>query len=324
MTIIAAYTSLIELSASLGSISASTTATDIAPYAKEGVMVAASTTAYAEIPVPNLDEFWVSFYSRIAVNTAGNYNPIVTLQDTTGQVVRIVHHIAQGFIDRKPDNATNTNVGSYVSNANLRRFDIYFKRGVTDGALKVWIDGVSYADVTNVDTDTRGLPVSAIRFTPPINTSGHNHHFSAVIIADEDTRNFDFVQLVPNADGSESGWTGSYAAIDETASDSADYIEALSADLTKTWGLTDVPGALSSYEVKSLWLMNRAQGSAGVTTVQPAVKVGGAVYAVDPTTATTSGAYGANRAKFDTNPNTGAPWTVSDLNALEVGVRSKA
>ncbi len=132
------------------------------------------------------------------------------------------------------------------------------------------------------------------------------------------------VLLRPTAAGSITGWTASagsnYQCVDEVPPSSTDYVKSSYAMQQDLYNAGDLPAAAYSVEYirSDLWL----QKIAGSTTsqIQHAIKPPqGTTFSAVKEVATS---WTLLKEGYEVNPQTTLAWTVSDVNALEIGMRS--
>ena len=130
--------------------------------------------------------------------------------------------------------------------------------------------------------------------------------------------------LMPTADGDLSQLTPStgtahYALVDEVPpNDDTDYVSSANAGDTDLFQLGDV--AAVSGSILGLQVLAYARkDDAGTRTLAPVLKTGGVEH--DGTAVGLGTSYTYLRQLWETNPGTGLPWTIADVNALQAGVK---
>jgi hypothetical protein len=146
--------------------------------------------------------------------------------------------------------------------------------------------------------------------------------FSGVFVADEDTRNMNFVAMAPLGSGANSGWTGAYTDIDETGYSDTDFISTTTVDAISTFNFGNVPTKYANYKVKAVAIGARATGSGSAPTkVHGAIRTGGVNYdkAAEMGTPVT---FAALNVIWQTNPGTGIAFTIAEVDAAEFGFKA--
>lgn len=210
-------------------------------------------------------------------------------------------------------------LSSAPTNSALIKITIKFVLAVS-GSIEVWYDEVSqgsWAGDTIGDTGVSGVDTFEFR---NIFSGALDVYVSEVVIADEQTINMRVATLVPNANGTNTAWVNDYTAVDEVVDSDADTLQSDTADQVETMGLTNYGGS-TDLIVAAVFVSAKAiRGASGPQNLQLAVREGA-----------TEG-FGANKALslvyavyrdiWETNPDTAAAWTLSELDTLEAGVKS--
>lgn len=133
--------------------------------------------------------------------------------------------------------------------------------------------------------------------------------------------------ISPDGAGNSASWTPSagnnYECVDEVPPSDADYVETNNNDQTDTHSMADMP---SVYEVKSVQVHTRAQ-TTGAPTPQNIALVcrpptGGTDYVGSDQAVGT--AWKGFSELWENNPYTSSPWTESEVNGMEAGIKSRA
>ena len=152
------------------------------------------------------------------------------------------------------------------------------------------------------------------------------------ICDDTGTQNNDFlgdikvVTILPNADGSNTGWTPSsgtshYSLVNETpANDDTNYLYTSTVGATDTENFQDITLTGSIRGILQLACIRK--DDAGARSACLVCRVGTTDYEGPEVSLGTSYTY--LKQIRETNPATGAPWTVADINAAQFGVRMKS
>ena len=214
--------------------------------------------------------------------------------------------------------------GAILTPAGVRyRIDVHCKFDATDGFIFVYRDGaliLSYEGDTSSSSGTIARSFSiGTAYSGSTVTSGSVH--SANVVADEDTRKFTFVQRLPISNGAEADWTGSYADIDETGINDADYITTETVGEVSTFNYADIPTELAVRNVAALVISGRARSAGGISEIQGVARIGGVDYTASGEF-DASAIYGPQNWVFNANPATGEAWIGSDIDAAEFGVKA--
>lgn len=146
--------------------------------------------------------------------------------------------------------------------------------------------------------------------------------FSQIVLATTPTLGWLVMCKGPNANGTDSGWTGSYTTIDETINSDSDIITTILTPRRKSV-TTSATTAPAGTEVKALAVSTRGRTSGVVSSYNHYVKKSGVQY--DKPNKAPSSSYAGFQDIWEVDPATGVKWTTSDIgNAtlVEVGCRA--
>lgn len=285
---------------------------------------------YLVADLPNLpDEFWIHFkislpnryYSRIDGN-------VVELRALNGDIIWGLYVADGEFQTFYWGGFSATEIEpkfSLSGDESLDDVDLHYIYG-TSGLIEAYFNGIlvsSYsADTTTIQGGDR--PVS-VRLNASEN-GGYAEGEAAIsefVIADEPTINWRVASLIPNAAGTTGQWSGAYTDVDEFGFDATDAITTGTAGDLSTFALSNLSTAAAGLEVKAVAVAGNAlAGTSGPQNLEFAVRSGGADY-FGATKSLTAG-FKAYQEVWNTDPATGVKWTVTDVDALEAGVRAVA
>jgi hypothetical protein len=213
-----------------------------------------------------------------------------------------------------------TTASSVISGASAV-FDFEIVRNAVTGVFNIYKDGASIFSFTgNTNTDAA---VGSIRFVGL--TGGSNEmNVSQVIIADETTLGFKLATLAPDGNGTNTAWTNDFTAVDEAALSTGDFIETNATSQTETYTAANINAAYSTFNVKAVVVAQRTANDSGsvVNDVQAAVRTAGTNYFSSNLSLPKDGSGYSLQNIWGTNPNTAAAWTQTEVNAVEIGLRS--
>ena len=132
--------------------------------------------------------------------------------------------------------------------------------------------------------------------------------------------------IKPSGAGNSTQWTPSagsnWDCVDEAPESDADYVSITSMDQVDTYAADDLPA--EAYAVKSVQVSARArkQSSVAPQNIALAVRTGGADYFGSDSPLGFS--YDGHTALWENNPGTASPWTPSEVNGAEIGIKSRA
>lgn len=137
------------------------------------------------------------------------------------------------------------------------------------------------------------------------------------------------IRRLPNANGtyhefigSDGNYTDNYLLVDDVPTDTTTYTFATGDGQKDSYGIEDLPAATIS--VKGVRAVAKTSKSgAGIAGMSVFVRESGTDTFGPSVPLSTSYAWQGDAIR-EKAPSTGAPWTVADVNALEIGVRSEA
>ena len=332
MAILAFGTSLAELYGTTAGISVNTTAARMAPGVAEGISFTSSTGGfgYRRLDFPASSEIWLSFYLKETDTDAGNRQ--IGIQIVSGSTV--LFQWGGSSINNKynfwqyNNGAGFTTIGSgssssaYLVRDSLHRIDVHIKMDDTTGVIEYYVDEILVSSFSGDTIRTAALTMDGVLIRSIDASNGGNVcTYSAIIVADEDTRDLMYLQGAVNGDGAETAWTGDYTAVDETGVNTVDGISSANNGDVETFSKVALLASLSDYEVYGVGLNAVAKrGATGPQNLQLAVRSGStnvfsASKALDLE-------YTAYPEVFTVNPATAAPWTFAEADAAQVGVKA--
>lgn len=245
--------------------------------------------------------------------TAGTETPYKVIVNSDGTWT-FQRYVSAAFV------TIGTTAASVLNNA-AGVLDFQIVRAASGGIFNVYLNGASIFTFTG-NTNTDSL-IGQLRFKGLVGAS-NEMNVSQIIIADEPTLGFKCVTLTPNANGANTAWTNDYTAIDEAVYDSADFIETNTVNAIETYGLSDIPAGLSTFNVKAVVVATRSSNDSGstITDIQGAVRLAGVNYFSANMGLTKDGNEYSVQAVFNTNPATAAAWTQAEVNGAEAGLRA--
>jgi hypothetical protein len=286
----------------------------------------AITTGVSELELPvgtNVDDLYIHFVLYQESVTLNNYIDIKNAAGTETEY-RVRMNADGTWTIQRYNGATFDDLGTTSSvmaiNAKID-VDIRIVRHATNGSIDVWKDTVNVLTFSG-DTDTPNQ-MGLVRF---IGLAGGSNtmYISEVILADESLLNWKLATLAPTANGTHTSWTGDYTDVDEFAYNANDFIEINSTSQLESFVLSDVNAAYSTYNVKGVVVAGRVSNDSGsaVADGQFLVHTGGVDFTSPNLGITKDGSEQSKQYIWATNPDTSNPWTISEVNALESGIKS--
>lgn len=132
-------------------------------------------------------------------------------------------------------------------------------------------------------------------------------------------------KVAPNANGNSSQWLGSdgnsvnnFQLVDDNGNDDTDYVASATAAETDTYGCNDL-GAASGTVIGVEQTLIAKKDDVATREIAGVLRTGGTDHT--QTTRVMSGSYQVFHERVDTNPDTSLPWTIANINGLEIGVK---
>ncbi len=246
---------------------------------------------------------------------------------TTAQIrLTATSNSTANFLEIKVEKTTNgttyTQLGSntFQMPAATMIYDFEIVTGAS-GKFNVWRDGfLVFSFSGDVTTQTT---INRVAFG--------SHHTAAQaawsegIVADTTTLGMKLFQMFPNAAGDTNTWTNTQTAIDDAVYDETDFVETNTVNNVCIFNHNDLNSTLIGNRTVSgvfLAAAGTIQAASTPTDVQGVVKTGGNTFTSASQGFSTSGARSLLAASWLTNPNTSAAWTLTELNALQLGFKA--
>lgn len=264
-----------------------------------------------------------------AAGTAASAGTLIGISSAGGMLLRVglrdYTAVQRGISFQRNVAGTWTFLGSewtadYPFGANsLTDLCVRIKIHASTGSLELYRNSLLIASYTGDTTFSGAIAsVTGVSFNS-IDSTNYSQAFSEIIVADEDARSFRLKRLTVDAAGANAAWTGAYTDVDDTSVNDSDTISSGTVGQEVSYG-TD--SALSGSGVwKALLIVARAsKGSSGPGTLDMGIRQSSTNSY--PVSAALTTSLAPTTAVLTTNPTTSASFTNSDLNALEIALRS--
>jgi hypothetical protein len=211
--------------------------------------------------------------------------------------------------------------GSSLPASTLLKIDMQLVNYGASATVNVYVSGVNVisfsGDVTvlsNTNLDQAVIPGFSTNFSPLV---------SEIIVSTDDTRSFPgLVTLALTGAGTTDSWSGVFSTINQTTLSDASPNFTNTTAQDQQFNITDLPSG--TFVINAVKIEGRMAVSATPTATQ--VKLGynsgGTVAFGTGATKTLTTAYTTYEQLDATNPVTAAAWAQSDMNALQLDMRS--
>jgi hypothetical protein len=144
---------------------------------------------------------------------------------------------------------------------------------------------------------------------------------SEIVVSDSDTRAMSLVTLYPNGAGTTNTWTsGTYTNINPAAINDASVISSATTAQDFEANLLDLP--TGSFSIPAVKIVARSvTNPSGLATMKVGVFTNSSISV--PAASTMQLYWFPFETYYATNPVTAVPWTMSDINALQINLRSQ-
>jgi len=280
-----------------------------------------SANAIKNLPVA-LSEVWVAL--RYKTESVG-YGSLNFFEFRNGSTVvgtiQLNYNVFRVLRGSSTVLATGTTI--IVANQTLL-LEARFKPADSGGVFQFKVNGVLDIDFSG-DTTDGPTTIDNIRIVSPNGNVFMN--FDNIVVDDaEFPGNTKIRALRPNGAGNSTQWTPSggnnWDCVDEVPASDSDYVATNTLDVVDLYSASDLPA--EAYSVKCVQVQARAykEGTPDVQNLQLACRTHDTNYFSSNKALTTSAKSHAQI--WQTNPNTAEPWTISEVNAMEIGVKALA
>lgn len=199
--------------------------------------------------------------------------------------------------------------------------DVHILQDGVNGKVEIWKDNVNLLSFTGDTSSPQGI--GQIRF---IGLAGATNrmHISQIAVASTSLLNHKVQSLNIVADGTFTSWVGDYLSVDELNPNLSDFVETNTVGAQESFQLSDVNPSYSTYNVKAVSVSGIVSNDAGsaVNDNQFLVYTNSTAYTSPNLGIVKDGTNQVKSHIWETNPDTAAPWTVAEVNALETGVKA--
>ena len=277
-------------------------------------------------PGGNQTEIWV--HMNLYIEALANADGYLVFQQADGDDVYRLNLNADGSIEFDFWSGAAwvnlaTSAAAAVAATTLFDLDFHILDDGTTGTIDIYVDGVSVLTFGPGDTRGDNTGVGRILFS---GTTGGTNEFvvSQVIVASESTIGWKLATNHATGNGANTAWDGDYTDIDEADLDTGNFIQTDVVDEVETFTNENINAAYSTYSVKAVVVAARANNdvASSIGDIQAALRLSGVNYFSTDLSLPQDSADHSVQAIFETNPDTTDPWTQSEVNGAEFGVKS--
>lgn len=276
----------------------------------------------------DIAEAWFSYRIGGTISSAGQNKTIIQFRNASGQgILRIQNGASNVKTFAYWNGSSWISIGT-LTNADRskgRKIVLHCKIANSGGRFACYVDGQLQFEMTG-DTDL--FAGSSIRDVQWVGEGQFNAtQYAECIVSTESPLKGRVYSGAPTGDGTNTAWSGTFADVDEisssTATIDADDISAASAGDIETFTTTAISSAFAAGKtIRAVAVACRARNNGGGGDVELCLRSGGTNYFGAHSAAIGSAFSDGFYHVWNTNPNGGGAWTLSDVNALEFGVRA--
>lgn len=260
-------------------------------------------------------------------------NPFLSLRTGGSARLRLRYASSGGSTSNRPvilESVTSGGVATTLATSVTtlpddirRRWDVIVDYQVS-GRVRVYIDGVSLIDYSGDVTASSATTLDSLFLACQSTSSSNNvNQYSEVIVSTQDSRTLSLVTMVPNAAGTTSAWTGAYTDVDELTAADVDVLTSATALQVTSVNTTGMPSGWSNLTVTAVKVVaSAARGSTGPSKLALGVRTNASDSFPTATTLDT-GFSAAVATYYELNPVTGVGWTTTEIDALQIALRSE-
>ena len=222
--------------------------------------------------------------------------------------------------------ATVVATGTHVLSINTTYLiEVHIKIADSGGRIEVKVDEVSDIDFTGDTKPDAQTQITKIRFGYCYTGKEVRAYYDNLIIDDAAwIGNTKIQAILPTGAGNLTGWTPSaganYACVDERPASDADYVSINSNDVVDTYAAGNMVGSIGSVKCVQVQSRTELDESPTPTNLKLVVRSGGTDYLSGDKVVPATPAGLCHL--WETNPADSAAWEESDINAMEIGIKS--
>lgn len=208
-----------------------------------------------------------------------------------------------------------------IAVGNLYRLDMAVDYQAA-GRVRVWVDGVLYLDYSGNVTAAGATALDGMVLSSTGATG--TTYWSEVVIAPYDLRSMAGLRTIqPDSTGDLSQWVGGWPDVDESAASETDVLTASGAGLVHTVNCSGMPSGAGNLTVRAVKVtVSACRGAGGPQSIDLGLRQS-STNAFGTTKALQAG-YTVLTETWETNPITGAAFTSTEIDNLQLAFRSVA
>lgn len=270
------------------------------------------------------DEMYFAFLWRY---TNAGSEGILEVRNGATTMVSIIRAYSGKLLSARRG-STVVATGSLLTIDQTYLIEVRIKIHDSTGVIQVKVDGalaIDFSGDTKVGADTQFNLVNLGHITE---SNCYAYCYYDNFIMDDaawigDTK---IQAILPTGAGATTGWTPSaganYACVDERPASDVDYVSINANDAVDTYAAGNMAGAIGNVKCVQVQSRTRTEGAPTPTNLKLVVRSGGTDYLSGDKTV--PAAEKALYNLWELNPADSAAWAESDVNAMEIGIKSAA
>jgi hypothetical protein len=220
--------------------------------------------------------------------------------------------------------------GTTLTQLAVGSFDIWPSNTVIQGKLDMQL--ISYGASATVNVYWNGafycsysgnVVVGSLSGVDSVGLNGimaNSVGYSEILVTNEDTRSMSLMTMAPTGLGTTDSWTGPYTSVNPVVINDTNTVYTNTAAQDEQFNITDLPAGTFGIQVVKVIARASKASSSTPTQISLGFNNGGTVAVA--TAHALSSAFGTIEDFFALNPVTSAAWLQSDMNALQLDLRS--
>ena len=209
-----------------------------------------------------------------------------------------------------------------VATKQLNRFDIRIKLHGSAGSIEFYVNEVLRMSYSGALV-TQNNSMDYAFFSSDVGIFC-TKCYSEIIFADASTLGYRLYSLTPTGAGAQSDFTGTFADIDDIVPDVTDFINSDTVGHITLFALSDLSATYNKYGVVAVSaLVNAAiTPDSALADLQIALRTSATNYFTSNLGVTKNSQTYVKKVILELNPVTSVPWSYTEINALQLGVKA--
>ena len=270
-------------------------------------------------------EVWMHGYVNQPINSQADGDFMTMFDGSFNEVCLVDGNNGNLFFEYyNGSGMTVVDTGLLLSTGVLQTFDMHAFIDDSAGIFEIYVDGVLIHATSPADTD-HGRDVEIVEYQS-IN-SGGNCHWSECIVNDTTTLGRRLLTLGIDDDGTDVDWGGDFTDIDEVGTvDDLDFITSTANNDVSTFTFPATDSAFANFDVEALVVCSTgaSDGAGNPDNIRHYIDSNGTSDTGNDFAGLTGAFSPGHQTPFALDPDTASEWTISGIDAVEIGVESQS